>query len=201
MRQQPRPIFGSLYVLLLVSAAAGSAAAGSIIGTAIYRERVLLPPEAVFEAGIEEVSRADGPSGVIATTRIGSPQVPLAFTLGHDDARISNDRRYVIRARITLNGNIFFTTDTAYPVLGIAGGNHVDILLRRTGDTSAAPLENTYWKLTVLRGASVETVDPQHEAHLILDPKEQRVSGSSGCNRLIGAYTLTGDRLSFGQMA
>jgi heat shock protein HslJ len=182
MRHKLRAIIGSLYVLLLVSTATGSTAVGSIIGLVTCGERLLLLPEAVCEAGVEKVSRADGPSRGIANTPI------------------ENGRYYSVGTRITLNDNAFFTAHTG-PFLGIGAGNRADSPLRRAGDTSAPPLENTYWKLTVLRGALVETVDPQQEAHLILDPKEKRVSGSSGCNRLIGAYTLIADRLSFGQMA
>jgi len=36
---------------------------------------------------------------------------------------------------------------------------------------------------------------------LILDPESRRVRGSSNCNRLTGSYELSGDRLTFGQMA
>jgi len=39
-------------------------AGASISGTAAYRERMLLPPGAVFEATLENVSRADAPAEV-----------------------------------------------------------------------------------------------------------------------------------------
>jgi heat shock protein HslJ len=66
---------------------------------------------------------------------------------------------------------------------------------------SNAPLENTYWKLTHLGGAPVSVAEKQREAHFILHPAEKRVSGSGGCNRIIGGYELQGERLSFMQMA
>jgi heat shock protein HslJ len=67
--------------------------------------------------------------------------------------------------------------------------------------TGAASLENTYWKLTTLRGQPVVAPDRQREPHLILQPAQHRVSGSGGCNRLSGGYTLAGDRLTFGRTA
>lgn len=63
------------------------------------------------------------------------------------------------------------------------------------------PLVNTYWKLTRLGEAPVEVVDNQREAHLVLHEEDQRVAGSTGCNRLMGGYRLAGQALSFGQMA
>ena len=54
----------------------------------------------------------------------------------------------------------------------------------------------------MLRGVPVVApVDRQREAHLILNPKDKRVSGSGGCNQLIGAYTLAGDHIVFAQLA
>ena len=68
--------------------------------------------------------------------------------------------------------------------------------------TGPASLENTYWKLTALRGRAVAPpAERQREAHLILQPAQRRVVGSGGCNRLSGSYTLDGERLAFGRTA
>jgi copper homeostasis protein (lipoprotein) len=61
------------------------------------------------------------------------------------------------------------------------------------------PLENTYWKLTRLRDEPVFVQEQQREPSLILHPENHRVSGSSGCNRLMGSYMLNGKEISFGQ--
>jgi heat shock protein HslJ len=65
----------------------------------------------------------------------------------------------------------------------------------------ARALENTYWKLVALHGEPAATPDRQPEAHLILQPAQQRVVGSGGCNRLTGSYTLDGERLALGRAA
>lgn len=69
------------------------------------------------------------------------------------------------------------------------------------GAAAGATLENTPWKLTRLGDISVSAPSPQREAYLLLDPKNHRVSGSGGCNRLMGSYELNGEQLKFGQMA
>ena len=72
---------------------------------------------------------------------------------------------------------------------------------RCEGAVDPAPLADTYWRLTDLPGAEGFAVDPGLRAHLVLDGEEDRVSGSSGCNRLIGTFTLNGDALIFGPLA
>lgn len=59
------------------------------------------------------------------------------------------------------------------------------------------PLVNTYWKLTRLGETPVAAVDNQREAHLVLHKEEQRLAGSTGCNRLMGGYRLDGQALRF----
>lgn len=274
-------------------------ALSSVTGTATYRERMLLPPESVFEATLEEVSRADAPSEVIGNARVTSPKVPISFSINYDPARIHAGRRYVVRAWINLNGHLIYTTDTTYPVLG-ENPNHVDLVLIRVksgkaadtssrmrgiysymadaatfvdcadgrrmsvaeeGDNAAlqaaytaartgpgaehlvtvdahiamrpmaeggsvsrpvlwvdryigfstkqncdstaseAELVNTYWKLLTIKGKPIEVGGRQREPHIILQADKQRVVGFGGCNRLMGSYTLEGDRLKFGRTA
>ncbi|MGM8851434.1 META domain-containing protein [Salinicola halophyticus] len=70
------------------------------------------------------------------------------------------------------------------------------------GDSQAASeaLVGTYWKLITLDGTPVAVADNQREAHLVLDG-QGRVTGSTGCNRLMGSYMLEADALTFSQLA
>lgn len=61
-------------------------------------------------------------------------------------------------------------------------------------------LLNTYWKLNQLNNNDVAVVDNQREPHLVFDA-EGRVSGSDGCNRLMGTYILADDKLTLGELA
>jgi heat shock protein HslJ len=62
-------------------------------------------------------------------------------------------------------------------------------------------LENTYWRLVRLGGEPVQVEPNQREPHIILRTHDQRVSGSGGCNRLLGGYRIDGDRITFGKFA
>lgn len=143
-----------------------------------------------------------------ARTRLERPgNPPIRFEIAYDRSRIDPRRRYVVRARILAGGRLLFTTDASYPVLTAGQGNHVTLLLRRAGGAGPAPsgatvsLENTYWKLTRLGDAPVAVIPRQREPHFTLNAQSRRVSGSSGCKRMTGSYELSGDRLTFGQMA
>src|SRR6201991_4657224 len=94
----------SLGLVALLSACAAATSppdASFVTGTATYRERMALPPGAVFEARIEDVSWADAPSTVVGSTRVDSPSVPVEFSIPYDINRIDPRGRYVVRARIT----------------------------------------------------------------------------------------------------
>jgi copper homeostasis protein (lipoprotein) len=62
-------------------------------------------------------------------------------------------------------------------------------------------LTNTHWKLTQLNGEPVTADAVQREAYIELQGDPQRVSGSGGCNRLTGTYTLNGDSITFSKVA
>jgi len=65
---------------LLAWAVCTPALAGTLQGTALYRERIALPPDAVFEAVLEDVSRADASALVLGRARLdpaGNPPFHL----------------------------------------------------------------------------------------------------------------------------
>ncbi len=190
------------------SRAASARQAQTILGTAAYRERMALPPGAVLEATLEDVSRADAKAETIAQTRVTSPgNPPIAFTITYDPAKILTDHRYVVRARILVDDKLLFTTDTAAPVITRGSPNSVKLMLRRVGGgpppppkPAGEPLQGTYWKAVELAGKPTPSQDPKREAHLQFQAGG-RVSGSDGCNRITGTYELKGDAVTFGQMA
>ncbi len=140
---------GFLAVTTLWLVAIGIAPAWSqseISGTAIYRERIALPPDAVFEATLEDVSRAGARSVVLGRHRIESPgQPPIRFKIDYDPAIIMPANRYAIRARITRNGQLMFTTDTFYPAF--------------SGDEPTYPLELLLRMVPAKAGASAIHVE------------------------------------------
>lgn len=98
--------------------ACSTAGAGTLQGTATYGERIALPEDAVFEAELQDISRADAPATVLGRSRLEpAGQPPFRFEIGYDDAAHQAGRRYSVRATLTHQGRLLFTTDRIYPVL------------------------------------------------------------------------------------
>jgi uncharacterized lipoprotein YbaY/heat shock protein HslJ len=193
--------------------------AQTITGTATYRERMALPPGVVFEATIEDVSRADAPSSVLASTRITSPgNPPIAFTITYDAAKVLPDRRYVVRARIRLGDQLMFTSDTATPVITRGSPTSVSLLLRRVGGTQAGPgpvtpgsqpsppvanvLQGTKWQLVRFQGSDGKTLTPDDRGKYTIEfDAEGRLNARVDCNRGRGTWKSNGPQLEFGPLA
>jgi putative lipoprotein len=192
----------------LVVALVGCRTAGpgtAVRGTASFRERIAVPPSAVFEAVIEDVSRADAPAGVIATRRIENPgNPPYAFTIPYDAAAIDERHTYSVRARILVGDRLLFTTDEITAVITRGNPTAVSLVMRLVGAAPTEPgppLEGTTWTLARLGGAPVAVAGGQQVPDLTLDAPMKRAAGSTGCNRFTGGYRLDGERLTFGALA
>jgi putative lipoprotein len=191
----------SVALLVLLGA---PASAGTLRGQALYRERLMLPPHAVFEAVLLDVSRADAPADILGRARLEpAGQPPFPFEIAYDDAALRPGRRYTVRATLTLDGRLLFTTDTVNSAFG--GARPLELVMVRT-NAPQNRLRGAYWKLTRLGDSPVQAGEPQREPHFILaQEKDEKgsgtVSGSGGCNRFNGGFTLEGDQLRFSKMA
>lgn len=209
---------GRLAAAVLLAAFASAAwAQGLITGTAAYRERIALPPDAVLEVALEEISGDGAAVRVLGTARVEpAGQVPIRFEIPYDPASIDPGRIYSVRARISAAGELLFATDRLNPVISRGRGTQVSLMLRKASRRGApppapaappasapdAPLVNTYWKLVELRGQPVVGAEKQREAHVVLRVGEPPTAGGSGgCNRFTGSYRVEGDSIAFGQLA
>jgi heat shock protein HslJ len=67
-------------------------------------------------------------------------------------------------------------------------------------ETATRTLTTTYWKLTSL-GDTPVTIYEEREPYMELQADPARVAGSDGCNRMMGSYTLNGEKIEFSKMA
>ena len=137
-----------LSVLLALALVAGAAAAAPdvVMGTASYRERIALPPGAVFEAVLEDVSLTDAPAVELGRTMIADPgNPPFAFEIDFDPAEVQEDHTYSVRAQVSVGRKLIFVSDKMNPVLTHGAGNEVQIWMIKVGGTAqeaqAAPTQ------------------------------------------------------------
>jgi putative lipoprotein len=211
--------------LLVLSAVCGLVACGSgqdsaetgsqggqpemaqIEGSVYYRERIMLPPGADVEVQLLDISKADAMATVMASLMLTPERgPPYAFAIEYDPAVIDQRMRYALRATISMQDKLLFTT-TDY--IDPFSGNPVEVLVRRAPSSPphAGPtLEGPSWVLQTLagepagKGAGDKPLDIQFEADSL------RVAGFSGCNRYSGSYARAGisqhgSPLQFGLMA
>lgn len=201
----PSPLLRRALVLALWMLAT-AAHAGTVTGTATYRERIALPAGATFEATLEDVSRAGAPATLLGRSgAVPAKTPPFAFRIEYPDGAIAPGGRYTVRASVRNGEQLLFTTDRHVNALS---GKPLELQLVRVADPTATKsgkgspgLRGTHWKLVALNGKQVTVIKGQREPHLILQTGESRVSGSGGCNNVMGGFELEGQSLRFIQMA
>ena len=102
----------------------------SVVGSVDYLDDVVLPPDAVLNVRISDISIADVSSVTISERTIVNPgQVPISFALGYDPDDIDERRDYSMQASITRGDRLLFANDTVYSVLTGGYGERADMVL------------------------------------------------------------------------
>ena len=91
----------------------------AVTGTVTYLVRSALPPAAVVEVTLQDVSKQDVPAETISSQRIeaNGKQVPFPYALKYDSAQIDPQHTYAVRATIKDGDKLLFTSTQAYPVI------------------------------------------------------------------------------------
>lgn len=110
----------------------GGVVTNTVTGTVSYMVRMALPPTAVIEVKLQEVSLADAPAKVLAEEKItlGERQVPVPFSLTFDPAKIEQNHIYSVSARITVDGGLRFMADQSFPVITRGNPKRVELILK-----------------------------------------------------------------------
>jgi putative lipoprotein len=195
-----------LVALLAFTFMEGNAMAdlATITGTASYRERIALKPGAVLEVELLDISRADAPSQRLASIRIrAAGQVPIPFTLTYDPTLIETNHTYSVSAKLLIDSEVVFRTDTVHPVLTRGAGDTVDVQMVKAASHKArnqvqpAVLTGPTWVAEDIDGQGV--VDTPEST--ITFTADGSAHGSGGCNRFRGSYTVEGEKLTIGPLA
>lgn len=106
-----------------------------VSGTVTYRQRAALPNSAVLTVRLVDISRQDISSVAIAEQRIdlNGKQVPISFDLAYPPKSIEDRNTYAVRAEISNNGRLLYTTDTVVPVITQGNPRNVELVLVPVG--------------------------------------------------------------------
>lgn len=103
---------------------------GAVTGTVTYRQRIALPDNAVVLVELADISIADAPAFVLASQqfRTNGRQVPFSFALNFDTSNITESGVYSVSARVLVDGELAWISDTVTPVIN-NGVYDVEIVL------------------------------------------------------------------------
>ncbi len=102
----------------------------AVTGSVTYREQIAMPPASVGIVELLDTSRKDAPAEQIGAHVIDAPRsVPVSYSVGFDPAEIVENHSYSIRATISADDRLLWTTDTNYAVITRGNPTTADLLL------------------------------------------------------------------------
>lgn len=176
----------------------------TVTGTATYRERMAAPPGSVLRVELADTSRADAPAIVLAdwSASLDEGGVPRDFTIEINQA-LDPRFTYTLRATITgPEGNLLWTTDTAYRIETVAGEVDAGELVMVKVKPTPAPapevpeVSGNEYRVTAIGGKPVAGSRPV----TITFGEDGRVSGFGGCNSFGGSFKELNGKLTFGDL-
>jgi uncharacterized lipoprotein YbaY len=125
---------GITTTVLAAAALQAPSLAGTLSGTASYRQRIALPPDAVFEAVLIDAAIADAPARELGRVRqqpAGQP--PFRFSIPYRDSDVTPRGHYTVRATVRQGDRLLFTTDTFTPVLTGGPSQPLNLIMVQVG--------------------------------------------------------------------
>ncbi|MFC1929837.1 YbaY family lipoprotein [Chloroflexota bacterium] len=112
-----------------------------VTGTITYREKIALPAGAIVEIKLLDISKQGAPAVAIGEQVITTTgqQVPFSFEIKYNPATIDSRYTYAVRATITVDGKLRFTSDTTYPVITRGNPSTVEMVLKSVATPSPPP--------------------------------------------------------------
>ena len=184
--------------------AQGNGAQAKVSGTIAYRERMALPPDAAIDVRLEDTSLKDAPAKLIGESIFAAAgqQVPISFQVSYSPPDINPAHTYTLRANITVNGLLKFTSTTAYQVITQGAPMQANIMMQQVQAPPRAKregpkLHGTYWRLVELNGKPGAQGMGRTQPYIMLHKEQGTLEGSSGCNGVVGTYIVQQNALQF----
>ncbi|CAG20844.1 META domain-containing protein [Photobacterium profundum] len=174
----------------------------------IYLDRRMLPPGAVLEVTLEDVSKADAPSELIVSQSMEPASAPpYAMVLDYDTTKIVDKHRYSLRATVKVQDQLVMTSTTSIDPFAEGAITPIEIKLDRvannktTGTADNAAFTDTYWKLMQLGGQDAKLGAAEKEVFIQFASEGNAVHGFSGCNSFKGGFEIDQGKLTMGPVA
>ncbi|GBQ69099.1 hypothetical protein AA103196_2128 [Ameyamaea chiangmaiensis NBRC 103196] len=164
-------------------------------GAVQFQSATTLPDNAVMTVTLVDITTPGNPVPLVRTDFPALNAASLVFDLPYDPASIKPAHSYGVSARITADDRILLDSGDPQPVLA-GGTDHPVVWVHgvATDAGSASDGVTGVWQLSVLNGEAVGA------GTAITLGADGAVSGSTGCNRVMGKAAITGDSVRFGPL-
>ncbi|WP_147092551.1 META domain-containing protein [Swaminathania salitolerans] len=168
----------------------------TLSGMVGYSDKAPLPADALVSVSLDDVSLADAPAIPLGKTEFAPvSRQPFGYSLAYDPAKIVAGHRYALHADIHVADKLLYTSTIANVAMGrVPAGT--TLTLQRVASQIPAELVGV-WTITHI-GKTPAAADVP--AFLAFRP-DGALSGTGGCNRMMGRVTSAGHRFSFGPTA
>ena len=193
-------VFGlvPLVVGMIVTPDRAVASEKILTGEIMYRERIALPPNAQVTVQLADVSLADAPAAIIGEQQISpAGQVPIKFEIKFDPSVIQPNMTYALQARISVDNQLWFITDTRHQVNPLADTQQT-VMVRKVSGGDGATSETILgkdWKVDFIDGIDVL---PEPRATFRVD-ENGRIGGKGPCNGYFANAKIDGSKITIGQ--
>jgi len=182
-----------------------------ISGQVLYQERVTLPPQALLNVQIIDITEPNSPYKVVTQTDFAvDHQSPIPFVLPLNIEDLKNDHLYALQARISVGDALWFTNTKPLPVVKEREGYLIH--LERVGMVNFSrqeQLTKTQWLLENIEGKEaidpyptlkIETIEKASEDKAVLpaftNDTRYQISGTGGCNHYFATALLNKEKQS-----
>ncbi|WP_424927419.1 META domain-containing protein [Amaricoccus tamworthensis] len=127
----PGKMFTSILVLGYFVCGAAFGQDAWLAGQASYAERIAVKPGAMFEAVLQDISRADTPAvevGRFKAETDGAP--PFEFSIPYDSSLIDPKKTYAVTASVLEEAGPVLSSQTMQLVLTRGAPDHVEIIMK-----------------------------------------------------------------------
>ena len=143
------------------------AGAATVSGMVTYLDRSALPPNAIVNVELVQMAPGGGVATVISSQTIetGGQQQPFPFAVAYDPAQIDPTQTYLVGARITVDGQLTYASQTATAVItNGAPTSGIEIIVSPWVEPAAGTLTGvvTYLERMALDPAAIIVVDLQN---------------------------------------
>ena len=165
----------------------------------IYLDKRMLPPNAKVTVILEDISKQDVKSEIIAKQSLMVKNAPpYTFIITFDTNSIDYKHTYSLSANITVDGKYIYRSDEILNPFSEIREKYT-IVLKRVAMTKS--LVNRPWTLVSLNEEDISLETSAKKPFIMFDSDGKGVKGFTGCNNMFGSYTKDGYNIKIGPLA